>query len=73
MAAPVLAISGLRTLSGRGALSTMARTSHGRGRERRLRQRLFNAGKGLSPWLRERMMLRAFPLLEGPDKARAAL
>ena len=29
--------------------------------------------KGLSPWLRERMMLRAFPLLEGPDKARAAL
>ena len=30
-------------------------------------------GKGLSPWLRERMMLRAFPLLEGPDKARAAL
>ena len=29
--------------------------------------------KGLSPWLRERMMLRAFPLLEGPEKARAAL
>ena len=29
--------------------------------------------KGLSPWLRERMMLRAFPLLEGPDKARDAL
>ena len=29
--------------------------------------------EGLSPWLRERMMLRAFPLLEGPDKARAAL
>ena len=29
--------------------------------------------KGLSPWLRDRMMLRAFPLLEGPDKARAAL
>ena len=28
--------------------------------------------KGLSPWLWERMMLRAFPLLEGPDKARAA-
>lgn len=32
-----------------------------------------NRVKGLSPWLRERMMLRAFPLLEGPDKARAAL
>ena len=32
-----------------------------------------NQIKGLSPWLRERMMLRAFPLLEGPDKARAAL
>ena len=32
-----------------------------------------NQEEGLSPWLRERMMLRAFPLLEGPDKARAAL
>ena len=49
MAAPVLAISGLRTLCGRGALSTMARTSHGRGRERRLRQRLFNAGNTKCP------------------------
>ena len=35
--------------------------------------RLSVTEKGLSPWLRERMMLRAFPLLEGPDKARAAL
>ena len=34
---------------------------------------VLNNAKGLSPWLRERMMLRAFPLLEGPDKARAAL
>ena len=33
----------------------------------------WNGFKGLSPWLRERMMLRAFPLLEGPGKARAAL
>ena len=49
MAAPVLAISGLRTLIGRGAPSTMARTSHGRGRERRLRQRLFNAGNTRCP------------------------
>ena len=30
------------------------------------------SSKGLSPWLRERMMLCTFPLREGPDKARAA-
>ena len=40
---------------------------------RRLRQEREILAKGLSPRLRERMMLRAFPLLEGPDKARAAL
>jgi len=49
MAIPVLATSGLRTLSSRGAPSTMASTSHGRGRERRLRLRLFNAGNTRCP------------------------